>query len=402
MAYTPIPAKPGVAGTTLPGANVNVYYITLQTMGTIRIEADVVKGTAAVDLELHLFTYPATSYTIKQTFIQAVLPVGTHYVAARSQVAGVQYLLWRNRITQCPSGCVAAAHMAGTIREMVANFHARAGLPPPTEEEVRAITPPHIAHLLDPHPAGLAPEASRRLMPPVKTKSQPVRPLMPDGPVVRVVLTAAANEAQFSSDIIAPGNYEFKVGPPPVAEQDLYFLNLIDDRGRTIQSSSDGSLMATLSARIWRLSLVLPRNLLRTPRTLAVSLTKKDLPPQRPGLDNPPDGDASLLANNAVAVDVEDTRPKAQCYVDIAEAATWKFTCVEITGGAGSPQADAPATMTLYDSAGVLTSGPTAPGVSFTASLSPGRWWVDLAVPDFRGRTTPRRYAVGVAKVSTA
>lgn len=413
MPYDPIPAYPGAQAVTANNGSMKVWYITLQTMGKIRIQADVVSGTAAIGLELHQFTYPATSFVSRQTYIEMTLPVGTHYVGARSIPGNVTYKIWRKRIVRCPTGCVPASHMTQAIREMAANFHKKAGLPPPTEEDIRSITPQSAIHLIAPRPTpqqfrprdvrlGPPPRSQRRI-PTRPTVKPQVRPIMADGPPVRVVLTAGQNEAQFTTQIGAPGNYEFIVTPPALADQEVFYLSLLSDRGQTIQSSSEGRLVTTLSARTWKASLVVPRSLLRAPKVLNVWLKSVAPVSTREGLDNPPDGDGKLRVGAAVSVDLKHTRAKGQYSFDVQQAGKYRVTCVEVTGGGKtSPHANAPATLTLFDAGGTKVQGPSDPGAQVEADLTPGRWWVDVEVPDFHGRTTPRRYACGVARVATA
>jgi hypothetical protein len=304
---------------------------------------------------------------------------------------------------QCPPGCLSAAQAAQALQELAANLHASAGLAPPTTEQVLTAIPGYARNLLAPKSR----TKPRRARVPARGVITPLRAgpkhILPNGTPMRIVLTKAAPAAQLVVKITTPGIYEWSASPPPLSQQEVFYFTLLGDRGQILQSSDTGRLRAALTARTWTVSLFIPRPLLPSSKRLDVMLRRVGSLPTRPDLDHPPNGDGHVPVGTPLNVDIKHTHPKAQLSIDITTVAKYQISATEITGGSAvAPQANAPAVLTIFDSAGAQVAGPTAPKQPVQLSMVLGRWWVDVTVPDFHGRTTPRRYTMRVVHIGPA
>jgi hypothetical protein len=376
MSYPALQFRPGTDGTTLPNGAATVYSLQVANAGKFRIGADVFQGNAPIALELHLFTYPATSFIGKNSLIEAQLPTGTHYVAVRSVPGGVQHKIWKWRVVKpvrCPPGCVAVRKATGAARALAA-LRARLASSAPDRGA---------------RPGSARPRAGNAGPAPPRPYS-----ILPDGPAVPVGLGPRLRTATFSARILAAGDYEYTVAPPPRRDQELFFLSLLARDGTPVQASRDGRLSLHLTPGTWTVLFAVPAQFLHVPRRFSVRLASRTPPVLRPDLDNPPDGDGQVIVDVDTTVDIAHTRPRAQLRFEVPAPGRYRVTCTEVTTGVGPGGAPpAPATLSFHAADGAARAGSSGPGAALADDLTTGRWWVDVAVPDFLGRTTPRRYS---------
>jgi hypothetical protein len=403
MPYPQIPFAPASTSARAPlNGTPTVYAMAVQIPNRRhRIEADIIQGTVPVRLELHLYTYPATGFTIRNSFIEAVLPTGTHYVAASSQFGtGVLYRIWRQIINTCPAGCT-ASH---TLRDVIRAAHERLGMPPPTTDELDDLIKAHVPVVPAPAPKA-RPQGQPKARPRQqahqrdgdKTRDLAAVQVVPDGAGVARTVASHSHTVVFMADIVADGDYEFSVTPPPLQGQEIYFLTLMNADQHMVARVAGHTLVAALAAGRWYYTVDVPPQFLAVPRTLVATLRPVTVfRSTRADLNNPPDGDGTWTLGDASYVVIYPKRRRAQLRVDVPRQGRHRFTCTDITTSATEP---APATLTLRDAAGVIKGTTTTPGSALEAVLTPGRWWVDVEIPDFHARTTPRKYRcdVGVA-----
>lgn len=111
MAYPTLTAPPGISGTPKPGAAATVYQFTVPRQVKYRVQADIISGSAPLTMEIHLFTYPASSFSVTSGSIVATFPAGTHYAAIRSSSGAVSdqhYKIWAKTATNTPAAPVGA------------------------------------------------------------------------------------------------------------------------------------------------------------------------------------------------------------------------------------------------------------------------------------------------------
>jgi hypothetical protein len=109
MAYPILTAPPGVSGAAKPGAAATVYQFTVPRQVKYRVQADIVSGSAPLTMEIHLFTYPASSFTVTSGAIVATFPAGTHYAAVRSSSGAIsdqRYKIWSRPTANTPTAPV--------------------------------------------------------------------------------------------------------------------------------------------------------------------------------------------------------------------------------------------------------------------------------------------------------